>query len=87
MSTEFELKFDENTILVGDIDYTPDHIDYECHGRVGTHHLREYHLTNFSIIVYIGGMDFDVTPYIKETNLESYNYFKNYLLDKYIERQ
>lgn len=58
--TEFEVKYDEHTLLVGEV-------SLDAENRV--------EFESFSIIVWIGGIDYDVTKAFESKRLE---YFKRF---------
>lgn len=76
---EVELEYDENCLLIARV------IDEEesCHGFKGVHKTRSIELEDLSVVVWINGIDYDLTKGFKEKELE---YFEEWFREQYEHR-
>jgi len=72
---QVEYYYDENTMLIGDVLETDDTFTHE----LGTEVVTGLEIANFSVVVYIRGIDYDITKSLKAKELE---FFKETLLEE-----
>lgn len=77
---EVELEYDDRTLLIATVLDYEDAMLYECHGFKGVHRTRCIELEDFSVVVYIGNIDYDLTKGFNEKELE---YFKEWFREEY----
>ena len=72
---QVEYYYDENTMLIGDVLETDESFTHE----LGTEAVTGLEIANFSVMVYIRGIDYDITKSLKAKELE---FFKETLLEE-----
>lgn len=78
--TNYTYEYDENTLLIGEIIEQDESFDH----AFGTEKRVSHEVENFSIIVYINNIDYDVTESIKENSPKCYEGFKEDFITKYL---
>lgn len=78
MSREIEYELDDHTMLIGEVST----IDASFDHAFGTEPSKEYQVDNFHVIVWISGIDYDVTKSFSDDDL---NAFKDNLILYYKE--
>jgi len=79
--SHFEHEYDDHTLFVGNIK----EIDESFGHEFGTERRVSYEVEDFHIVVYIGGIDHDVTSAIKENHPKLFEMYQSTLAEKYMD--
>jgi hypothetical protein len=77
----FDHKYDDHTMFVGTIDEVDKSFDHEF----GKEKRVSYDVVDFHIVVWIGGIDHDVTSSIRDNHPKLYENYKQTFIEKYMD--
>lgn len=79
--TNFEYEYDDHTMFFGEIREIDDSFDHEF----GLEKRVSYEVENLRIVVWIGGIDHDVTDSIKNNMPKMYSLYESTFREKYMD--
>lgn len=77
----FDYEYDDHTMFTGTIDEVDESFDHEF----GTEKRVSYEASDFHIVVWIGGIDHDVTSAIKTNHPKLFDLYKSTFVEKYMD--
>ena len=80
MKIEKEYWYDKNCVFIGDIEETDESFDH----AFGTQKVSGFNVKDFSVVVYIGSIDHDITKCVSESAPRLFEFYKQWFINQYL---